>query len=100
MQLRTHGLWPDSVKPYPVLPLATSTARIRPCWMEEAGGGWSKFSPLPPHGRVFIPDGQVNERDPAYKVRHKGYKAEIHWEVEAETKKQERLHMAMATGVR
>ncbi len=29
----------------------------------------------------------------------KGYRAEIHWEVEAETKKQERLHMAMATGV-
>lgn len=28
-----------------------------------------------------------------------GYRAEIHWEVEAETKKQERLHMAMATGV-
>lgn len=28
-----------------------------------------------------------------------GYNAEIHWEVEAETKKQERLHMAMATGV-
>lgn len=28
-----------------------------------------------------------------------GYRAEIHWEVDAETKKQERLHMAMATGV-
>lgn len=28
-----------------------------------------------------------------------GYRAEIHWEVEADTKKQERLHMAMATGV-
>lgn len=28
-----------------------------------------------------------------------GYRAEIHCEVEAETKKQDRLHMAMATGV-
>ena len=28
-----------------------------------------------------------------------GYRAEIHWEVEADTKKQESDHMAMATGV-
>lgn len=29
----------------------------------------------------------------------KGYRADIHWLVEALTKKQERLHIAMATGV-
>lgn len=54
MQLRTHGLWPDSVKPYPVLPLATSTARIRPCCIEEEGGeGWGRLRPLPPQGRLL-----------------------------------------------
>lgn len=55
MQLRTHGLCPDSVKPYPVLPLATSTARIRPCWLEEeeGGGGWGRLSPFPPQGRLL-----------------------------------------------
>lgn len=32
-------------------------------------------------------------------TKYKGYIAEIHWLVEALTKKQDRLHIAMATGV-
>ncbi|KAA8594546.1 hypothetical protein FQN60_011681 [Etheostoma spectabile] len=158
MQLRTHGLWPDSVKPYPVLPLATSTARIRPCWIEEEGerkarNGMAEHQRQYPHRSTGLethgPVCQTTAQQPVIRaawrghslkdglegpavqllvnlvpvevhghqteqvdVHHltrahtadhvwqSGYRAEIHWEVDAETKKQERLHMAMATGVR
>lgn len=42
---------------------------------------------------------KITAQGPSFAGSRSGYRAEIHWEVEADTKKQERLHMAMATGV-